>query len=328
MATIEETGKNLEEATQKALEQLGVTEDQVDVEILEEGSKGFLGLGTAPAKVRVTTRKMPTEPKPREAAPEGRPPRRRRPPAPRREAEPAPQREARREARPESRPEPRREAKPESRPEPRPEPRREAKPEGRPAQPRREPRPPRPKPAPRPAPVAPKAEEVAPEPEAPEAVVTAEVIQQAAEIGREALQKIIEGIGDGGNVVIKTASDSQVVLDMIGGDTARVIGRHGQTIDSIQYLVGIIVNKKIGAKVRVVVDAEGYRERREETLKNQALTLAKKVKETGQEAVLESLHSNERRVIHTALADDPDVYTYSEGEDPNRFLVISPKKQA
>ena len=271
MATIEETGKNVEEATEKALAQLGVTEDQVDVEILEEGSKGFLGLGQTPAKVRVTLREMPAgEPKPRPST------------APRRR-QPAPKPEGRRPTKPEGR--------------------RPAKPEAKPA--------PTPKVEPAPA---------------PEAIATGELVQQAAEAGQEVLQAIIEGIGDGGKVVIKNVADSQVVLDVIGGDTARVIGRHGQTIDAIQYIVGIIVNKKIGVRTRVVVDAEGYRERREETLRQQALTLAKKVKETGQEAVLESLHSNERRVIHTALVDNPDVYTYSEGEEPNRFLVISPKK--
>ena len=265
MTTIEETGRNVEEATEKALEQLGVTEDQVDVEILEEGSKGFLGIGQAPAKVRVTVRAIPAagEPKPR----------------PRRKPAPKPP-----EAKPALKREPKREVKRQAKPSP------------------------------------PKAEA------APEAVVTEEAIQQAAEVGREVLGKILEGIESEGKVTVRTASDSQVVLDIVGGDTARIIGRHGQTIDSIQYLVGIIVNRKIGAKARVVIDAEGYRERREETLRKQALSLAKKVKETRQEAVLESLHSNERRVIHTALADNPDIYTYSEGEEPNRFLVISPKK--
>lgn len=273
MATIEETGKNVEEATEKALEELGVTEEMVDVEILEEGAKGFLGLGQAPAKVRVTVREIPAAGEPK-AKP-------RRKPAARPEARPAP--------------------KPEARPAPKPEAKAAPKPEAKPA------------PAPK--------EEVV-----PEVAVTEEVIRQAAEAGREVLEKILEGIGGEGKAVIKSASDSQVVLDIAGGDTARIIGRHGQTIDSIQYLVGIIVNKKLGIRTRVIVDAEGYRERREETLKNQAFTLAKKVKETGQEAVLESLQSNERRVIHTALVDNPDVYTYSEGEEPNRFIVISPKK--
>ena len=277
MTTIEETGRNVEEATEKALEQLGVTEDQVDVEILEEGSKGFLGIGQAPARVRVTVREMPAgEAKPRAAS--TRSAQGRRKPAPKREARP-----------------PEQEARP----------------------PKQEARPPKPEVKPAPAPK---------EEAEPEQMATGEAIQQAAEVGKEVLGKILEGIDSEGKVVVRTASDSQVVLDIVGGDTARIIGRHGQTIDSIQYLVGIIVNRKIGAKARVLVDAEGYRERREETLRKQALALAKKVKETGQEAVLESLHSNERRVIHTALVDNPDVYTYSEGEEPNRFLVISPKK--
>ncbi len=107
---------------------------------------------------------------------------------------------------------------------------------------------------------------------------------------------------------------------------ALVIGKHGQTIDAIQYLVGVITNKRLAARVRVIVDTEGYRGRREEALRNQAHYLASKVRETHQEAVLESLRANERRIIHLALADDPDIYTYSEGEEPDRRVVISPRK--
>ncbi|HUV05967.1 MAG TPA: RNA-binding cell elongation regulator Jag/EloR [Armatimonadota bacterium] len=255
MTSIEQTGKDIEEATQLALEQLGVTEEEVDVEILEEGSRGFLGLGQAPARVRVTVK----EAKP--AAPVRRVTRRRAKPL----AEAAP------------------------------EPAQVAEPE----------------------PVAPPQ----PTPEAPE-----DLVKQAAEISQEMLQRILESVGDGAKAVVKSTSDGQVVLEMVGGDTAILIGKHGQTINALQYLVGIATNKRLPDKVRVVLDAEGYRRRREEALSNQTLYLARKVKETGQEAVLEPLEANERRIVHLVLADDPEVYTYSEGDDPLRRVVISPRK--
>ncbi|MCX6374937.1 MAG: KH domain-containing protein [Armatimonadetes bacterium] len=149
---------------------------------------------------------------------------------------------------------------------------------------------------------------------------------EAAEIGKEVLQKILDALDNGGTAEVKTASEGQIVLDIVGGDTPRLIGRHGQTINALQYLVGIVTNRRLHGRVRTVVDAEGYRARREDALRKQALYLAKQVKENGQEAVLDSLDANERRIIHTTLADDPDVSTYSEGEEPERRLVISPKK--
>lgn len=154
-----------------------------------------------------------------------------------------------------------------------------------------------------------------------------ELTAEAAEFGRDLLQRILDALGNGGNVVIKTAAaENQVALEIREGDAPRLIGKHGQTINAMQYLVGIALNRKFHGKMRTVVDVEDYRNRREDALKKQALFLAKQVKENDQEAVLEALDANERRIIHTALADDPDVYTYSEGEEPERHLVISPKK--
>jgi len=291
MANIEVTGKNVEEATQKALEQLGLIEDDVDVEILEEGARGFLGLGQALARVRVTARLKPAP-----------------------EPQPEPQPEPKPEPRPRRRPQPR--PRPEPRPEPKPKPKPEPKPEPKP-QPPSEPA------AKEPAPVVPEQEAPAAE---PVPVASPEVVRQAAEISREVLQRILDGIGDRAKAVVKSESDGQVVLDMAGGDTAILIGKHGQTIDALQYLVGIMTNRRLPEKVRIILDAEGYRGRREEALRGQALFLAKKVKETSQEAVLEALRANERRIIHLTLADDPEVYTYSEGEEPERHVVISPRK--
>jgi spoIIIJ-associated protein len=153
-----------------------------------------------------------------------------------------------------------------------------------------------------------------------------EILKSAAEISLNALQHIADGIEDGAKASVKSTADNQVVLEILSGEPATIIGKHGQTIDAIQYLVGVITNKRLQERVRVVVDVEGYRSKREEALTDQARYFASQVKETGEEAVLEPLHANERRIIHSALADDPDVYTYSEGEEPDRHVVISPKK--
>lgn len=266
MASVEQTGKNIDEATRLALEKLGVIEDQVDVEILEEGSKGFLGIGQTPARVRVTVKMVQPAPK---AEPSATKPRQRQRPSPR--------------------------------------PRPKSKPEAKNVQ--------ETKPTIEQKPVA---EERTP--------ISEEVLRQAADSARELLQHILDGIGAGGSVSVKSVSEGQIAMDVDSGDAAILIGKHGQTIDAIQYLVSVITHKKTGAKVRVVIDVGGYRTRREEALKNQAIYLASKVKESGQEAVLDSLHASERRIIHATLADDPDVYTYSEGLEPARHIVISPKK--
>ncbi|MHB0913970.1 MAG: RNA-binding cell elongation regulator Jag/EloR, partial [Armatimonadota bacterium] len=155
--------------------------------------------------------------------------------------------------------------------------------------------------------------------------VSPEVAKEAGEYGREVLQRMLDNIGAGGIVRAKT-SDSQVSLEIEGGDSSVLIGKNGQTINALQYLIGVITNKRFDGQVRVMVDAEGFRNRREEALKSQAFALAAQVKEAGQEAVLEPLPPAERRIIHAALADNPDIYTYSEGEEPERYVVISPRK--
>jgi spoIIIJ-associated protein len=289
MTNIEETGKNVQEATEKALLQLGVTEDEVDVEILEEGTKGFLGIGQkTPARVRVTLRNEPTS--------ESKRSRSRRP--------------SRSQNQPQQRSEPKTEPKPKERParpapKPREEPKRMQEQKPKP-EPRSEPREPR-----------------VPLSELP--ILPPETVKEAAEFGRDLLQRMLDALGNGGDASVKTVGETSISLEIRGGDAPRLIGRHGQTINAMQYLVGISLNRKYRGKLRTVLDVEDYRSHREEMLHTQALALAKQVKETGQEAVLESLDANDRRVIHSALADDPDVKTYSEGEEPERVLVISPK---
>lgn len=334
MISMEETGKNIEEATQKALDKLKVTEDAVDVEILEEGARGFLGIGQSPAKVRVSLKEAPpAEPRPRQRQ------RSRVRPEQRQEPRQDSGREPRQEQRQEPRQEPRQKPAPRQAPRPaaqRPEPQPEAKQE-----PRSEPRPPRrprqprqePKPEPRPQPIAQEIQAPAPVREQPlpavveaPVVLTPQTISEAGEFARDLLQRILDALENGGNASLKNASESQIALDISGGDAPRLIGKHGHTINAMQYLVGIALNRKYHGRMRMSIDVEGYRTRREEAIEKQALQLAQQVKENGQEAVLESLDASERRLIHSALVNDPDVYTYSEGEEPERHLIISPRK--
>ena len=105
-----------------------------------------------------------------------------------------------------------------------------------------------------------------------------------------------------------------------------LIGKRGQTLDSIQHLVSLAINKGKSPYINVVVDSENYRKRRKEILEHLAHNLAKKVKVTKKPVTLEPMNTSERRIIHSALQSDRQVATYSEGADPFRNIVIAPKK--
>ncbi|MFN2927177.1 RNA-binding cell elongation regulator Jag/EloR [Lachnospiraceae bacterium YH-ros2228] len=114
-------------------------------------------------------------------------------------------------------------------------------------------------------------------------------------------------------------------LDLVGPDMGVIIGKRGQTLDSLQYLTNLVVNRKTSNYVRVKIDTENYRERRKETLENLAHNVAYKVKKTRRPVALESMNPYERRVIHAALSEDPYVTTHSEGEEPYRYVVVTLK---
>lgn len=115
-------------------------------------------------------------------------------------------------------------------------------------------------------------------------------------------------------------------INLEGPDLGILIGRRGETLDALQYLVNLSVNKNQEVRKKIVIDVEGYRNRREETLQKLALKLADKARQRGRNVVLEPMSSQERRIIHTALQGREDIYTFSEGEEPYRKIVISPKK--
>ncbi len=111
-----------------------------------------------------------------------------------------------------------------------------------------------------------------------------------------------------------------------GPDVRLLIGRHGDTLNALQFLVNLIVSKRINEKIQLIMDAEGYRQRREETLRRLARRLSERVKRTKKDVVLEPMTPQERRIIHMELKENPWVYTVSEGEEPYRKVVISLKR--
>lgn len=215
MKTVEKTGRTVEEAVEAALKELEASRDQCDIEILDEGNKGFLGLlGSKPARVRVTLR------------------------------QPA--------------------------------------------------------------------------------------AQAQVEQARAFLEGVLSRMGLVAAVETRTDEDGVVHMNITGSDLGTIIGRRGQTLDALQYLVNVVGNRQAaagsGSWVRIVLDAEGYRERRAETLRQLAHRMAEKAVARGRRIRLEPMSAHERRVVHLALKDHPKVETQSDGEEPFRRVVIVPKQ--
>ncbi len=117
-----------------------------------------------------------------------------------------------------------------------------------------------------------------------------------------------------------------VRINVVGKDKGLLIGRKGETLNAVQYIVSLIVNKNSDHRIKFFLDVENYRKKRENSLEDLAVRLADKVKKTRKNVVMRPMSSQERRVIHTALQADPNVNTYSMGDEPNRKVVISLKK--
>lgn len=120
--------------------------------------------------------------------------------------------------------------------------------------------------------------------------------------------------------------DGVININIHGDDVSILIGRHGQTLDSLQYLVNLIVNRGLEQRVKVVVDVEKYRKRRNDTLTTLALRIAAKVKRTREKEILAPMNPHERKIIHMTLQNDFRISTYSEGDEPYRKIVVCPKR--
>jgi spoIIIJ-associated protein len=117
-----------------------------------------------------------------------------------------------------------------------------------------------------------------------------------------------------------------IMVDVRGGDLGALIGRHGETLDSFQYVAALMIGKETGQFVHVVVDVEGHRDRRERQLRQLAQRMAEQVLKTGRKLTLEPMRAAERRIIHLELREHPAVTTESVGEEPHRKVTIIPKE--
>ncbi len=274
---IDVTGKNEEEAISKALAQLGLDRDDVSVEILERAKSGFLGLGSCPAKVRVSYGPEEEEPAPVQSAP-----------VQEKAEQPAAKSEPRKN--PEKRSAPKAEKK-----------------------------------ADKPVREKPVQEKSAPEqPKAQPQPVSLgeEVDDEKAQAIRTFLSGLLSQMESNAQVKVYLPEKGRYRVILEGENLGALIGRRGETLDAIQQLTSYAVNRT-GGRVRVQLDAEGYREKREQSLQNLARKVAGKVVKYRRSVTLEPMNAYERHVIHTALQDVPGVTTYSTGVDPNRRVIVA-----
>ena len=293
--TLVATGKTIDLAIESALAQLGLDRDSVSVQVLQQAKGGFLGLGAQPAKVQVTYEapdEVPAAPKVAlsSASRKPKPAAQKEPEAPK----PAPK--------PEMPKAP--EAPKQAVPKPAEAPKAPEAPKQRPPKAPKQPKPEAPK-----APAAPR--EYAP---APEGSV------------EEKIERFIKGLLEhmDSNAVPHCwkESGSTYRVDLVGEDLGYLIGRRGDTLDAIQHLCNYAVNRDVEGHIRVNVDAEAYRQKREESLRRYARKKAQQVLKARRRTTLEPMNAYERHVIHAALQDMENITTHSTGVEPNRCVVI------
>ena len=263
MRSMEFSGRNIDEAIFHGLNEMGLTIDEVDTEIVQKESKGLFGIGAKNAIVRLTEREVPVVPD--------------------FEAEKAAAHERRSER-------PRREGE------------RRARTDRKPRGERREKQP-----------------EVS-------------AIEYSAELAKENdaaifLSELLDRMKIEATVEAAETEDG-LRLNILSATDGLLIGRRGETLDALQYVVSLYLNKdrKENGYRRVAVDTEGYRARREETLRRLARKNAAQVARTGRSVAMEPMNPYERRVLHSALQGFKGVTTHSEGEEPNRRVIITPDK--
>ena len=148
-------------------------------------------------------------------------------------------------------------------------------------------------------------------------------------VTKKFLMDVFAAMGISVEITAKYDEESKTLeADLSGDEIGVLIGKRGQTLDSLQYLISLVVNKGTTEYIRVKVDTENYRQRRKETLENLAKNISYKVKRTRRPVSLEPMNPYERRIIHSALQNDKYVTTHSEGEEPFRRVVVTPKKDS
>lgn len=157
-----------------------------------------------------------------------------------------------------------------------------------------------------------------------QAVVKVSKKVNLSEIATNFLNSVFEKMNLEVSIDVNLDENNSMDINLSGPNMGVLIGKRGQTLDSLQYLVSLVVNKESEVYIRIKLDTENYRSRRKETLESLALNLANKVRKTGRKFTLEPMNPYERRIIHFTLQDNKFVQTHSEGEDPYRKVVISP----
>ena len=155
------------------------------------------------------------------------------------------------------------------------------------------------------------------------AVIKARVKSSVEDTAKDFLNEVFHAMNLAVVVDVKyNEEDNSMEIDLSGDEMGVLIGKRGQTLDSLQYLVSLVVNKNVENYIRVKVDTENYRQRRKETLENLAKNISYKVKRTKRPVSLEPMNPYERRIIHSALQNDKYVTTHSEGDEPFRHVVV------
>jgi spoIIIJ-associated protein len=149
----------------------------------------------------------------------------------------------------------------------------------------------------------------------------------AGEAARDFVSEVVAAMGMEADVELDQTEDGTWRVDVTGNEAGDLIGRYGDTINALQYLTTLVALRRSGEHARLLLDADGYRDRRQAALTELARSLAADVKASGQEAELDPLSAFERRIIHNSLLDHPDVITYSEGDEPDRRVIIAPRPQ-
>ena len=311
--TIVTSGKTIDLAIEAALIQLGLERDSVSVQVLAQAKPGFLGFGAAPAKVQVTYEVPDPKPEIKEEAPKAE------------TTKPALSSTSRSKPKPsmvklqeaaKAEP-PKAEPKPEA---PKAEPKAEKPRQEKPQQPkeRREKKPQQPKPAKE---AQPKAEKPAKEVQPPKEFAPAAPgsVEEKIEVF---LKGLLEHMGSQAVPHAWKADEDTYMVELIGEDLGYLIGRRGDTLDALQHLCNYAVNRGVDGHIRINVDAEAYRQKREDSLRRYATKKAQQVLKAHRRTTLEPMNAYERHVIHATLQDMERITTYSVGTEPNRRVVI------
>ncbi len=283
MSYIDVSGKTVEEALAKALAQLNMDRDDVSVRVLERAKSGFLGLGASPAVIRVTYGEEMEEAPTEPVRPE-----------PIAEPQPAAPRAER----------PQRSERPAKQEKPRP------------------PKSEKPKAEPKP-----EAKEDLPEIERPASLTPAPLGEEVDDAKAQAIKQFLTGLlrqmEAEAEIRIYQPEKGRYKVILEGKNLGALIGRRGETLDAIQQLTSYAVNRSGDRRCRIQLDAENYRERREQSLCRLAEKMAEKAVRYRRNVTMEPMNAYERHVIHTALQETPYVTTYSTGVDPNRRVIIA-----